>query len=119
MVAQWLINERREATFLTGFRPERVEEAVPELKTIEPVPEVRASPCRWFYVTSLLHAKRDDGAPISSPSASEQPSRARHPRVVAKGDDRVVNEPVKRGTDHVLAALPSPLFWSVVELSNA
>jgi MGT family glycosyltransferase len=196
MVAHGLIEEKHEVTFLTGsvlrsrveavgasFRSfpagadldlRKLDEAVPELKNIEPGPERSRVAMRRIFVdtlpaqfaglqqavrdlrpdiivaddmffgvlpmllgpgakripvvlcgTSILHSKRDDGAPVflGLPPATTQTERDDY-AVIAKEYDSVVNQPVTRQTDQVLAKLgarplPSPLFESVVELSDA
>jgi MGT family glycosyltransferase len=196
MVARGLLEESHEVAFLTGsvlrsrveavgagFRSfpagadldlRKLDEAVPELKNIEPGPKrsrvamerifVDTLPAQFIGLqqamrdlrpdvivaddmffgvlpmllgpdatriavvlcgTSILHSKRDDGAPIflGLPPATTQAERDSY-AAIAKEHDGVVNEPVTRRANQVLAklgarSLPLPLFEAMVELSDA
>jgi MGT family glycosyltransferase len=75
--------------------------------------------------TSILHATREDGAPLflGLPPASTQAERDSY-AVIAKEYDSVVNEPATRRINELLTGLGAgllsmPLFESVVVLADA
>jgi MGT family glycosyltransferase len=75
--------------------------------------------------TSVLHSGRDDGAPLflGLPPAATQADRDRY-AAISREYDHVVNEPITRQTNEVLAGLgarplPAVLFESVVDLADA
>jgi MGT family glycosyltransferase len=75
--------------------------------------------------TSILHWRREDGAPlfVGLPPATSQAQREEY-AAIAREHDRVVDQPVARRLDRSLkklgvGPLSTPLFESVVELADA
>ena len=75
--------------------------------------------------TSILHSARDDGAPhfLGLPPARTQAKRDEY-AAIAREYDRVLNEPITRRLNGILARLgvgplPMALFDSVVKLADA